>query len=101
MPFFPRNADFANAAYSTKARANYVVLQAGADRVQTIHKDWSVKLHADGQWANGPLFGNEQYAMGGVAACAAITDGEAYGDTGWRVMHRAANARAQHRHVWK
>ena len=56
----------------------------GADRMQTIYKDWSVKLHADGQWANGALISNEQYAMGGTAGVRGYQDGQAYGDTGWR-----------------
>jgi hemolysin activation/secretion protein len=63
-----------------------VTLQLGADRVQTVYKDWSVKLHADGQWADGPLIGNEQYALGGTTGVRGYQDGEAYGDTGWRVM---------------
>jgi hypothetical protein len=83
---FSKDAAFSGASYSTKARANYVVVQAGADRQQTIYKDWTVKLHADGQWADGPLFSNEQYAMGGVNGVRGYTDGEAYGDEGWRVM---------------
>jgi len=53
--------------------------------VQTIYRDWSVKLHADGQWANTPLLSNEQYGMGGTAGVRGYTDGEFYGDTGWRV----------------
>jgi hemolysin activation/secretion protein len=83
---FSKDADFSSASYSTKARANYVTVQAGADRQQTLYKDWTVKVHADGQWADGPLFGNEQYAMGGVTGVRGYTDGEAYGDEGWRVM---------------
>jgi len=79
------NKDFSRAAYTTDARASYVTLQMGADRVQTIYKDWSVKLHADGQWANGPLISNEQFAMGGTAGVRGYQDGEAYGDTGWRI----------------
>ena len=79
------NKDFSRAAYTTNARASYVTLQMGADRVQTIYKDWSVKLHADGQWANGALISNEQFAMGGTAGVRGYQDGEAYGDTGWRV----------------
>ena len=79
------NKDFSKAAYTTNARANYVTLLMGADRVQTVYKDWSVKLHADGQWANGPLISDEQYAMGGTAGVRGYSDGEAYGDTGWRV----------------
>ena len=56
----------------------------GADRVQTIYKDWSVKLHADGQWANGALFSNEQFGMGGLAGVRGYSEGQAYGDAGWR-----------------
>ena len=86
-PFAPfsKDAAFSGASYSTKARANYVVVQAGADRQQTLYKDWTVRLHADGQWADGPLFSSEQYAMGGVNNVRGYTDGEAYGDEGWRV----------------
>jgi hemolysin activation/secretion protein/AraC-like DNA-binding protein len=64
---------------------HYITLQLGVDRVQNIYKDWSVKLHADGQWANGALFSNEQFAMGGTAGVRGYLDGEAYGDTGWRM----------------
>jgi hemolysin activation/secretion protein len=84
LTFFSKDEDFARAAYTTNARARYVTAQFGADRVQTIYKDWSVKLHADGQWANGALFSNEQFAMGGTFGVRGYTDGEAYGDTGWR-----------------
>jgi hemolysin activation/secretion protein/AraC-like DNA-binding protein len=81
---FSGNKDFSQASYTTNARANYVTVQMGADRVQTIYKDWTVKLHADGQWANTPLFSNEQYAMGGTASVRGYENGEEYGDTGWR-----------------
>ncbi len=87
LPGFSGNRDFAKISYAgTSARAKYVTSQFGADRVQTLYKDWSVKLHADGQWANGPLIGNEQFAMGGTTGVRGYTDGEAYGDEGWRVM---------------
>jgi hemolysin activation/secretion protein len=76
---------FSSVAYTTNARSHYVTLQLGANRIQTIYKDWSVKLHADGQWADGPLFSNEQYAMGGTAGVRGYQDGQAYGDTGWRL----------------
>ena len=78
------DADFAKAAYTTNARADYVTVQMGADRVQTLYRDWTVKLHADGQWANGALISNEQFAMGGTAGVRGYQDGQAYGDTGWR-----------------
>jgi hemolysin activation/secretion protein len=82
--FLSSDADFAKVAYTTNIHAHYVTVQAGADRVQTIYRDWSVKLHADGQWANGALFGNEQYGMGGSGSVRGYTDGQDYGDTGWR-----------------
>ena len=86
LPCFSEDNDFARASYATtNTHAHYVTLQLGADRVQTIYKDWSVKLHADGQWANGALFSNEQYAMGGTAGVRGYLDGRDYGDTGWRV----------------
>ncbi len=66
-------------------RTGYVSMLFNADRVQTIYKDWTVKLHADGQWADGALFSNEQYAMGGLGGVRGYIDGEAYGDTGWRL----------------
>jgi hemolysin activation/secretion protein/AraC-like DNA-binding protein len=82
---FSKSSDFAQSSYSTKTRADYFVLQAGADRDQKIYREWSVKLHADGQWADSPLFSNEQYAMGGTTGVRGYADGEAYGDEGWRV----------------
>jgi hemolysin activation/secretion protein/AraC-like DNA-binding protein len=75
---------FSSVAYTTNARPHYVTLQLGANRIQTIYKDWSVKFHADGQWADGALISNEQYAMGGTAGVRGYQDGQAYGDTGWR-----------------
>lgn len=86
LPGFSGDGDFAKVSYAgTNAHANYVTLQLGADRVQSLYKDWSVKLHADGQWADTPLIGNEQFAMGGVSGVRGYIDGEAYGDTGWRL----------------
>jgi hemolysin activation/secretion protein/AraC-like DNA-binding protein len=79
-----KDANFSSVSYSTNARATYITLQMGADRIQTIYKNWTVKLHADGQWANGALVSNEQYAMGGTAGVRGYQDGQAYGDTGWR-----------------
>ena len=77
---------FAQSAYSSNARAGYVTLTAGFSREQRIYRDWSVLLSADGQWANGPLISNEQFAMGGLAGVRGYLDGQAYGDSGWRVQ---------------
>ena len=68
-----------------QASDNYFTLQAGFTREQRLYKDWTMLLHADGQWASSPLFSNEQYAMGGLNGVRGYSDGQAYGDTGWRV----------------
>ena len=73
-------------AYTSSARDHYLTLQAGATREQRLYKDWTMLLRADGQWADTPLFSNEQFGMGGVAGVRGYTDGENYGDAGWRVM---------------
>ena len=70
----------------------------GRRPLQTIYKDWSVKLHADGQWANGALISNEQYAMGGTAGVRGYQDGQAYGDTGWRFSIEPQTPPHEHRH---
>ena len=73
-------------AYAPNAADQYLTLQMGASREQRLYHDWSVLLRADGQWADTPLFSNEQFGMGGVSGVRGYTDGENYGDTGWRVM---------------
>jgi hypothetical protein len=73
------------AAYSTNAQNNFVTVQAGINRDQKIFKEWSVRLHADGQWADTPLISNEQYGLGGPAGVRGYPSGVAYGDTGWRM----------------
>ena len=76
---------FSQAIGNPKSKDHYVTLQMGANREQRLYKDWTVLLRADGQWANTPLFSNEQFGMGGVSGVRGYTDGEVYGDTGWRV----------------
>ena len=80
------DADFAHAAYTTNASAGYVTLNFGLSREEKFYKDWSVLFRANGQWADGPLISNEQFAMGGLAGVRGYIDGEAYGDSGWRVQ---------------
>jgi hemolysin activation/secretion protein/AraC-like DNA-binding protein len=72
-------------AGTTNVHNSYITVQFGVDRVQRLYQDWTVKLHADGQWANGQLFSNEQFGMGGTAGVRGYPDGQAYGDAGWRV----------------
>jgi hemolysin activation/secretion protein/AraC-like DNA-binding protein len=80
------NDDFGHAAYTTNAHASYVTINAGCTRDQTIYHEWGVLLRANGQWANEPLISNEQFAMGGQAGVRGYLDGEAYGDSGWRLQ---------------
>lgn len=72
-----------NAILNT-ARNNYFTVQAGFNREQRIYHDWTMLLHADGQWATSPLFSNEQFGLGGSAGVRGYADGAAYGDAGWR-----------------
>ncbi len=67
------------------ARDDYFTVQAGATREQRLYKDWTMLIRADGQWSSSPLFSNEQFGMGGVNGVRGYSEGEAYGDTGWRV----------------
>ena len=83
---YDANKNFAQAAYTPKAKASYLTLNLGLSRDQTIYRDWSVMLTANGQWADGPLISNEQFAMGGLAGVRGYVDGQAYGDKGWRVQ---------------
>jgi hemolysin activation/secretion protein len=84
LGIYSGNRGFAQAAYSPNAHANYVTIQSGMTRDVSIYQDWTVRLHADGQWADGPLFSNEQFGMGGTAGVRGYLNGEAYGDNGWR-----------------
>ena len=43
----------------------FAVIQGGLDRVQSLPGDFSLLLHADGQWASQPLIPAEQYFAGG------------------------------------
>ena len=79
------NANLSTGAYTTNARNNYVTVQAGVTWDQRLYHDWDVLLHADGQWASTPFFSNEQYEMGGSGGVRGYAEGQAYGDTGWRV----------------
>ncbi len=72
-------------AYAPNAADHFITVQLGANREQRLYHDWTMLLRADGQWANSPLFSNEQFGMGGASGVRGYADGEAYGDTGWRM----------------
>ena len=73
--------------YAGPARIHdgYVTVQGSVDRLQRIYKDWTMKIHCDGQWANGALISNEQFGLGGLSGVRGYQDGQAYGDAGWRM----------------
>lgn len=85
LPGFSDDADFAQAASDTNATAHYVTFNLGLSREQKIWREWTVLLRANGQVANGPLFSNEQFALGGSQSVRGYREGEMYGDSGWRV----------------
>ncbi len=79
------STDFARASYSTNARANYVTILSGISRDQALgSQGWTLRLHADGQWASTPLIFDEAFAMGGTAGVRGYPEGAEYGDSGWR-----------------
>jgi hemolysin activation/secretion protein len=80
-----KHGGIALSAYSPNAQNNYVTIQSGATRDQAIGKGWTLRMHADGQWASTPLISNEQFAMGGIGGVRGYMEGELYGDSGWRL----------------
>ncbi len=85
LPPFSNDDAFAAVSGSREAGASWCALTAGLGREQPLGRQWSVMLRADGQWANGALISNEQFALGGVNTIRGYHEGEQYGDTGWRV----------------
>ena len=78
--------DFRTVASSSHADGNYFIGTAGVSREQKLFDDISLRVSADGQWANQPLINNEQFGIGGNAGVRGYRDGQEYGDTGWRVL---------------
>lgn len=84
--FLSSESEFEAAALDRKADGRFYVVTAGITREQNIWRDWGIKFHADGQWANEPLISTEQFALGGLAGVRGYHEGELYGDRGWRVL---------------
>ncbi len=70
---------------STKSSGHWVTLTPSLTRDFLIRTNWTLSLHAEAQWANEPLISTEQFGVGGVANVRGYQEGEAFGDTGWRV----------------
>jgi len=58
----------------------FAVLQGGVDRVHLLPMDFSLFLHADGQWGTQPLVPAEQYFAGGMDTVRGYDNFEAVGD---------------------
>jgi len=69
---------------SKQSSGNWVTLNPGLTRDLNWRTNWTLSVHADGQWASEPLIANEQFGLGGVAGVRGYHEGEVFGDTGWR-----------------
>jgi len=69
---------------SNKSSGNWVTLTPSFSHDFNLRTNWTLSLHADGQWASEPLISNEQFGAGGVASVRGYQEGEVFGDTGWR-----------------
>jgi hypothetical protein len=85
-PLESARTNFQSVAGTSKAGGNYGITTAGLTREEPLGGDWSILLHADGQWSSEAIINNEQYALGGTAGVRGYEEGESYGDLGWRVM---------------
>jgi hemolysin activation/secretion protein len=90
--FFDNRDDFravyggTNVVGFKKVTGTFYAGNFGLTRDQNLGQDWSLHLHADGQYATEPLITNEQFGSGGNAGVRGYRDGQVYSDTGWRVQ---------------
>jgi hemolysin activation/secretion protein len=73
-----------NLSTNSHASGHWVTLTPSLTRDIIIHTNWTLSLHAEGQWASEPLISNEQFGEGGVSNIRGYQEGEVFGDTGWR-----------------
>jgi hemolysin activation/secretion protein len=72
-------------AGSREASGHWVILTPSLTRDFTFRTNWTLSLHAEGQWADQPLISNEQFGIGGVGNVRGYQEGEVFGDNGWRL----------------
>jgi len=70
---------------NSHASGHWVTLTPSVSRDFIIHTNWTLSLHAEGQWVNETLISNEQMGFGGVSNIRGYEEGEVFGDTGWRL----------------
>jgi hemolysin activation/secretion protein len=81
--FVGDSADFAQAAYSTNARARFGKLNISLSRELKFYREWSLVTRAGAQASSEALINNEQFALGGLNTVRGYFEGESYGDSGW------------------
>lgn len=74
-----------NLSTNSHASGRWVTLTPSLTRDLIIHTNWTLSLHAEGQWASTTLISNEQMGFGGVSNIRGYEEGEVFGDTGWRL----------------
>jgi hemolysin activation/secretion protein len=75
--------NFANLAYSTRARQDFGKLNLTASRDQKMPGNCSLLLRGSAQCATGALISNEQFSLGGINSVRGYFEGDDYGDSGW------------------
>lgn len=73
------------------ARSNFLVLKPEVQRTQALPNDFQFWGKLDGQFANGPLISNEQYAAGGANSVRGYLEAEATGD---QALHASLELRS-------
>jgi hemolysin activation/secretion protein len=70
---------------STKSTGHWVTLDPSLTWIITFPTNWTLTIHANGQWASEPLISSEQFGAGGVNSVRGYHEGEVFGDEGWHV----------------
>jgi len=78
-------SDLQNITGSKESKGHWIILTPSLSRDFNFHTNWNLSLRAEGQWASEPLISNEQFGAGGVGNVRGYSEGEVFGDTGWRV----------------
>lgn len=72
------------AAARAGASANYAILRYAAKAVQSLPRDWQVRLAVDGQYTRDALVSSEQFGIGGQDSVRGFDERELSNDVGTR-----------------
>src|SRR5574341_660356 len=81
---FGGTGDSNNPGNRQGSTGTFAVLQGGLDRAQPLPWDFTLALHADGQWGSQPLIPAEEYFAGGFDTVRGYQQFEAIGDNAVR-----------------